>query len=229
MKPTQKAQHVLNTATELTHYGKKPLAQRRSLGLMLGGVLLGASALLSAPEVNAQSWQDMVRQDQSSSNRYNTNETLRSANIRLAKVVQVDRDVTIENGNRVNVGAVIGAGVASGLVNDRNIRNSSQRTAARVLAAGIGGLVGQKTQQRFTRDKGVRIVVLEDNRLTSIVQKDDGAQYRSGDLVMLESGSGRLRVSHVSPQMKQELMQVMNEGYQGNNNRQPSYQQRYGR
>lgn len=215
MQPLQvndAARFILNNATDVKTHGSKPLAQRRSLGVLLGGALLAATALLSVPEAQAQSWRDMIQQDQSSSNRYNTNETLRRSNVRIAKVVQVDYNVSVENGNRVNAGAVIGAGIAGSLI-DNSIRDSGTRNAARVLSAGLGGLIGQKTQQAVTRNKGVRLTFLEGNNLTSIVQRADKnmPQFQAGDLVLLEGNGSRLRVAPVSPEMKRELLQVMNQ------------------
>lgn len=122
---------------------------------------------------------------------YGRAQTRGESEVRFGSVVDVS-EVRLD-GTRTGVGAAAGAVI--GGIAGANGRDSVGGQLAGALGAIVGGLIGQGAEQIATKKKGIEIVVdLGNNKLSSIVQEDDGTKFAKGDKVRLTNIGGDTRV-----------------------------------
>lgn len=194
MAPT--ADSILQNADTTVAVGSKPGYARRLFTVAAAAVVL---SMAIAPSVQAQNWSSMLQNDPTSSREYGRNEALRSNNARLAEVVEIQQ-VDIKNTRSVNFGSVVGGAV--GVAAAKDIKDSTTRGLARVLAGGLGAAVGSKAQQRMTQRDGVQLTIMEVDKngrtkLSNVVQDND-QPIRIGDIVMVSGSGSRIRVTPMS-------------------------------
>jgi len=232
MAPT--VDSVLDRVDTVVTVGPRPFSARRLMSMTAAAVLMSGVMFAATPEAKAQNWSSLLKNDSTSAREYGRNEALRSANGRLAEVVQV-RQVDIKNTNSVNFGSVVGG--ALGVAATKDIKNSNARNLARVALGGLGAAAGSKVQQRATRRDGVEVTVMEvDNRnrtsLKTIVQDND-QMIRPGDIVMLSGSGSKLRAIPLNPETQARLRgQQVNQEVQFNSieqrrSSQQGYQESY--
>ncbi len=107
--------------------------------------------------------------------------------------VDAVRYVRIE-GTRSAVGPVAGAAVG-GLAGSA-VGGGTGRSIATVLGAVAGGVAGSAIENRATSMPGVEVTIrLQNGQLISIVQEDEGDNFRPGDWVRVIRDGATARVA----------------------------------
>ena len=123
---------------------------------------------------------------------YSRSQTRGEMHVRMG-VVESVRQVTIE-GTQSGVGAVAG-GVVGGVAGS-NVGQGKGSTVGSVLGAVLGGVAGQAIEEKTTKKEGLEITVkLDSGQIIAVTQEAD-EQFRTGDRVLVLSGSGATLVSH---------------------------------
>ena len=114
-----------------------------------------------------------------------------SQQVRYGTVYNV-RQVSIASNSTSGAGVGIGA-IAGGVIGNQ-IGNGSGRTAATVLGAIGGGIVGNEIEKRnSSQSLGLEVQVRVDQtgEMVTVVQPDQGQNFRNGSRVRLVQDNGR--------------------------------------
>ena len=114
-----------------------------------------------------------------------------SQQVRYGTVYNV-RQVSIASNSTSGAGVGIGA-IAGGVIGSQ-IGNGSGRTAATVLGAIGGGIVGNEIEKRnSSQSLGLEVQVRVDQtgEMVTVVQPDQGQNFRNGSRVRLVQDNGR--------------------------------------
>ncbi|TAA41568.1 hypothetical protein [Pseudoxanthomonas winnipegensis] len=125
-----------------------------------------------------------------SARHYNRSEALSARDVREGRIIGI-RQVTIDNNQRVTVGAGIGGAAAYALTRSTNPK---YRSTTRIAATAAGAVVGNAIHKALTSRKGVEIIIqTTDQRgkteYISVVQDND-QQIHEGQRVII-SGRGK--------------------------------------